>query len=227
MSFENFRDAVRVQFDKMSNNQLYTVAVDKDVLWDTYLDSFPAGTNEIFRERREHDCSCCKSFVRAVGNVVAIIDGNIVSIWDVEAREEYMVVAAVMSVFVKAAPIENIFFHFEGKAGVRENYEQDGDNVRTWKHFHADIPTRYILKDSGSRLGEARACKEVLERSIKEIDLDTIETVLDLINQGSLYRGDEHLFAVKGFKEIKKAWSREENPCRTAIYPFHPEDNNL
>lgn len=31
----------------------------------------PAGTNPIFRERTEHDCSCCRNFVKNLGNVVA------------------------------------------------------------------------------------------------------------------------------------------------------------
>jgi hypothetical protein len=37
-------------------NVLFTVDLDKDALWKLYLDSFPAGANEIFRTRAENDC---------------------------------------------------------------------------------------------------------------------------------------------------------------------------
>ena len=77
MSFINFRTKLQEQFSAMINGstRLYTVDVDKDAMWNLYLDSFPAGTNEIYRVRREHDCSCCRQFVKQVGNVVAIKNG--------------------------------------------------------------------------------------------------------------------------------------------------------
>ena len=38
--------------------------VDKDEMYNLYLDSFPVGTNAIYRTRREHDCSCCRGFIK-------------------------------------------------------------------------------------------------------------------------------------------------------------------
>ena len=82
MEFRQFKEAVDLQFQWMSQYPLYTTSVEKDELWATYLSSFPEGTNPIFRKRTEHDCSCCRQFIRAVGNVVAIVEGKLVSIWD-------------------------------------------------------------------------------------------------------------------------------------------------
>lgn len=69
MIFSRFKQAVAAQFAAMSKLTLLRVDVDKDALWDTYLASFPEGTNPLYRKRTEHDCSCCRQFVRADGYV--------------------------------------------------------------------------------------------------------------------------------------------------------------
>ena len=77
--FMMFKKALQKHFDEMQKEatHLFEVNVDKDELWNTYLDSFPAGTNEIFRERREHDCSCCRQFIKNIGSAVTIKDNQI------------------------------------------------------------------------------------------------------------------------------------------------------
>lgn len=60
MEFRHIKDAVAVQFGKMAKHELFCTGVEKDDLGATYLASFPAGTNPLFRKRTEHDCSCCQ-----------------------------------------------------------------------------------------------------------------------------------------------------------------------
>ena len=52
MEFVAMRDKLIEHFNKMTKDvdQLFEVSVDKDELWNLYLDSFPPGTNEIYRE---------------------------------------------------------------------------------------------------------------------------------------------------------------------------------
>jgi hypothetical protein len=78
MNFNTFKNAVAKQFERMQKHELFRVQVDKDTLWATYLSSFPSGTDTLFRERTEHDCSCCKQFIRAIGDTVAIVDGKLI-----------------------------------------------------------------------------------------------------------------------------------------------------
>ena len=84
MQLTDFATALRQHAAKVftDTTHLYTVDLNKDALWELYLDSFPAGTNEVFRERREYDCSACRHFVKSFGNVVAIKDGKVVTMWD-------------------------------------------------------------------------------------------------------------------------------------------------
>ena len=76
MDFSEFKTLFQNNFVELTEdvNTLFEVEVDKDELWNLYLDSFPEGTNEIFRERREYDCSCCRHFIKNFGNVVVIKD---------------------------------------------------------------------------------------------------------------------------------------------------------
>lgn len=52
--FIKFKERLQQNFKRMQKDatHLFEVDVDKDELWNTYLDSFPAGTNMIYRERR-------------------------------------------------------------------------------------------------------------------------------------------------------------------------------
>jgi len=209
--FNDFKVAVQKQFDVMKQHELFRAEVSKDLLWETYLSSFPEGANPIYKERTEHDCTCCRSFIRAVGDVVAIIDGKVVSIWDAQPGGFYQVVSDALSALIKSSEISNIFLHPESVAGVDKNFQQaDSGEMLTWEHFYIKIPTDRVVKglDIGSRLSESRSTKDVFLRSLKEISLDSIDTVLELIAQNSLYRGEEHKFAVESFLKLKKEFAK-------------------
>jgi len=218
--FLSFKLAVSKQFDLMKQHSLFRMAVTKEALWDTYLGSFPEGTNPIFKERREHDCQCCRSFIRAVGGLVAIIDGKIVSIWDVKTEGEYQVVADALSALVKSAPIENIFLHTETQAGIDKNFQDTGEGIKTWNHFYIKLPTANICKgvDIGTRLGESRSAKDVFARALAELTLDSVDTVLELIAQNSLYRGEEHKFVVDSFRKLKVAYGELTTDLQRDIF---------
>lgn len=205
MQFKTFKQAVQQQFDTMQQHPLFRVTSDKNLLWQTYLGSFPPGTDPIYRERTEHDCQCCKQFIRAVGDVVAIINRQVVSIWDIEIGGYYQVVADALAAKVKAQPIENIFFHQERTAGTDRNVQLllSGE-TQTWEHFFINVPAANYSKDPGPKLSEARSTFDVMRRGLSEITIDALETVLELIAQNSLYRGEENTFAVEAFLKLKR-----------------------
>lgn len=212
MEFKDFKIKVQEQFQKMVDNHsmLFLTNVNKDVLWETYLNGFPEGTNEIYKERREYDCSSCKQFIRPYGNIVAIKDNKLISIWDIEIDYPYQEVANKLSKLVKSRAIKDVFVSKLQKLGIDKNRQllPDG-NIITWQHFYFELPKAFVDKSSKSEesiMGSYRDAKNVFKRSLDEISLEAIQTTVELIGQKSIYRGEEHLPAIKKFLKYKKEY---------------------
>lgn len=211
MEFKAFNQLLVKHFNQMTRNAsaLFRVDCSNDYLWNLYLDSFPAGTNEIYRKRREFDCSCCRHFFRQMANVVTVKDGVITSIWDFEPHDAvFLDVVAALREEVHAHPIESIFLYnkYRGpRVGSESSIDYSDGNVGMWHHFFVDLPQCALMHgdDIGRRMGEVAASQAVLKRSLEEFDLSSIDTVLELINQKSLYRGDEWKSVLKDFRNLK------------------------
>jgi hypothetical protein len=211
--FTSFKKSLsdRLDFLTKESTHLYQVDIDKDELWDLYLDSFPAGTNEIFRERREYDCSCCRGFIKNYGGIVGIINNKKVTIWSLDGLEpKYQVVADALNEKISSLPVSNVFVSKFSKLGTDKNQEmlEDGEVV-TWHHFYYKLPNQYVLssRDSvESHLGSVRQTKEVIERSFKELTMNALDTVIELIDNKTLYRGEEYSAIVTKFRTSKRVY---------------------
>lgn len=211
LSFKDFQQSVQRQFATMQGLTLYRMAISGDALWDAYLAAFPVGTNLIFRERSEHDCSCCRHFVKVMGGVVAIKDGQLKSIWDCYVGGHYQVVADALAALVRDNAVDNIFMHTERVVGTAKNFQQLVNQTITWEHFHVALPASCVVKgvDIGPKSAEARSTHDVMVRSLTEITSDSVDAVLELIAQNSLYRGEEHKFAVDAFSKLQVAFTAQ------------------
>ena len=206
--FKHIKVAITAKLQELELGQLLFTDTSKDDMWETYLSAFPPGTNEIYRERTEHDCQCCKQFIRAGGSVVAIVDGELVSIWDIDVPEPYKSVAAAMSRLVKSKQIMGRYFHYENHLGTDISHMQDGENIITWDHFHHVLDPSFVKRADAipSLVGKHRTSVQTLKRALDELSIEAAETVVELIAQGSLYRGDQYLNAIKDFIKTKKAY---------------------
>ncbi len=202
MNFKNFSTAVHSKYNELAkNNVLYRTNVHKEILWDTYLGKYTGKDAEIFRERAIHDCQTCKSFIRRLGNVVSVNDGVIDSIWNVSGLpENYQAVADAIHKLVVEASISGLFIVNETLAGKEYNIEQTETGEIIWHHFHADISKFYKI-DSGSINSEIESTVSVFIRALNEIDVSTLDTVLDLCN--TIYKGEEHINTVSKFRDAK------------------------
>ena len=220
MDFNIIKLAVKKQFKAMKGYPLFVANVRKDDLWDMYLKSFPAGSNPIYKERTEHDCNCCKSFIRTFGGVVAIVQNRMVTIWDINVGGDYQVVADALSAFVKSKKtgnaITNVFLHDLLSVGTDSNVATPSvpDGILTgsivWRHFHCSLPSSVVVDNGriGSIQSDCLSNYQVLARSLQDLTLDSAEVITDLISQNSLYRGEEHQGTVELFIKLKREFDK-------------------
>jgi hypothetical protein len=223
--FIAFRNAVNAQLQQMTKHygQLYRVDVTKDEIWDCYLASFPAGTNPVYKERTEHDCNCCKQFIRDIGRVVAIDENfKTVSVWDIdETGTFYDVVASAMSDLVHKHRIDRVFRHDVKKVGHARNHTTDDQgNVVDFDHFSTTLNSKFVFTDGSieTRNSQDQGNYDVLARSVREITSDAIDIVLDLIDQNSLYRGEEHRSIVALLRRVKTDFVKMKNSEKAHNY---------
>ncbi len=209
-TFEDLRDLVSNRLNGWiaSNTPLFKTNVTKDLLWETYLTAFPE------EEQQVHNCNTCRQFIKACGDIV-MLDNNlhVHTIWDT-AIEELAdsiqgKVAAAMRDIIIWGNINRPFYTSERKYGNHHNFAQGPNGeVITWNHFYMEIktPTRvrsanpiYLVSSVGEAVGRAEACYQVFRRSLHEITPEAAQTVLELIQQKSLYRGQEYQQSVEQF----------------------------
>lgn len=216
-AFHSFAIAVNKRLELLSLNFPEFYRVDCPDLFDRYLASFPQGTNPLFRERTEHDCNCCRQFVKNLGKMVTIKDGIIHTVWgDLgELPAPYEQVAAQMDTIVSSSPVCALFRTKESSFGAEKTYEGDssskGDFI-VWHHFHGHTPVKALTDAPQDKIGKANAVRHVLKRGLDEIRLSDIADVFDMIDSNCLYRGEEHRQSLVQFRELKVAYDSCESP---------------
>lgn len=214
MKFIEFKTAIQKQFTKMAKQTLYRVDTNsqcRNDFWDIYLAAYPEGSNPQYKERTEYDCQCCKQFIRNAAGIVIIVDNKLVSIWDIDIGGPYQIVANALSAVVRAMPITNKFVYFQKDLGTDENRQIfENKEIMTWGHFHITVPASIVMaKDRiPTYLSDITSAKDVFKRGLEELTQGAFDTVIELIQQKSLYRGDEFFIPIKGFAKLLVAYDK-------------------
>lgn len=210
--FKQFSAAVHAKYANMAKREMFVV--DTEDLFTNYLLAFPEGTNPIFRKQTEHDCSCCKNFIRNLGNLVIILEnGQRETVWSAmnDLPYPYNIVALRLDEIVRQAPIKTVFRSKERQYGTEYNWGapdgENGPNVR-FDHFYGRVEGVHFAPDPATKRGEREAIHQVLQRGLEEISPADLDTVLDLIEANGLYRGAEHKAAVIGFSNLLQDYRR-------------------
>lgn len=211
--FPPFAKIVSTSFQAIVKTpQVYVTNVDGDTLYQTYLTAFPAGTNPVFKKQTEHDCSCCKQFIRRAGNAVAVSDQGVLrTVWDEAAKKAphpYNVVAGALRDAVLAADISDLYqvSTKESSFGAATTWSLDtGGKALTWNHLYTEMIPRPLQAGSPDQArGDYRTTVQVFTRGLVELASSALDTVLALIEANNLYRGAEHKAALVQFMTAQR-----------------------
>lgn len=215
MNFSEFKKIFQKNFAEMTKDAdyLYEIEIDKDEFWNLYLDSYPAGTNEIYRQRREFDCSCCRHFIKSIGNAVVIKNNKVRTMWDFRTGDTtFQPVIDALNAYLLTKSVTNLYVSKFKHIGTAKNFENLGDgNVTEWEHFSLDLPQKFVdtsYRSVGDIQGQFRDTRNVFKRSLDEISEDAVMTVLELISSNSLYKGEEWKTVLEKFLEYKRLYDR-------------------
>ena len=227
MLFKAFKDKVDNSFQQMCKGQsnLFRAKVDKDLLWNTYLESFPE------EERQEHNCNCCRQFIKNWGNVVAIKDNKVVTFWDIECEEPYNTVAVNLKKLILSHPVTDLLVQTFPKLGTDKNTFLRADGtVGVWNHLFTVLPKDLIYEGSSSEdtvMSDFRSTYEVFTRSLNTITSDAVDIVLELIQQNSLYRGSEFKGIVEKFQTLQNDYNKLPQNEKNAYIISHVKNSGV
>lgn len=217
MRFEEFNKKLQKHFSEMvkGSERLFEVDFDYEEMNNLYLNSFPAGTNEVYRKRREYDCSCCKHFIRDIGNVVAIKNGQLHTLWELNLNDEvFSIVAKALDEYIREKAVKGVYLRKEKRIGTQFSREMlPTGEVNRYDHYFIDLPEICIYEESWNTTldgekGKFRDTRNVFKRSLDEIDSEAVDTVLELISQNSLYKGAEWKAVLQEFKKYQKEYNK-------------------
>lgn len=267
---EKFSKQLQAQFLKMcATGKLFRVNFSGHQIWELYLNFFEDGQDPIFRDPNSsvHNCNHCNNFIRRYGNIVSVSEEyGIVSLFDIEADEEFRNPAKVISEKVRSSKITEVFFEtfaelnslpYEScskgaasfKLGIEKNHKRytkaeaelygvvKADEIRTFNHINLNLPAEFVDQSGKSVetiMAEYKSAKEVFQRGMEEISVDTLYLVRDLINQNSLLDGTTHLHKVEKMIPLKEEYdilsaSQKDNWCWIMSYkmPYAKFKNEL
>lgn len=206
-----FAKEIYAQLDLItkSGNPIVELDYEGDIA-EVYLDNIPKEYNPIFRERRYFDGNYDKRFLRAVGNMAMITeDYKVVSLWDFESKTVLEPARKAMLEAVKECNIKDLFLHFEKWVGNEPNVDSK-DNRIIWEHYLYRLPNSLVEKNDyiPTVKGKYRAEYETLSRSLKEVNIEDLTTVIDLIEDNAIYRGREFLKVLIEWRSDKEEYDK-------------------
>lgn len=156
MNFKELNVLIQEQFQKMTQQgKLFRVEVQNVEhtgyhLAELYLTSFRKEDDPVFRDPQSstHNCNNDKNFIRKYGNVVAIVDNKIVTMWDLDLPESnpYYRPCKALATELKNGKVSEIFVETFDSLN-KCNYERCNKNAETFRLGIQNTFKQYTLEE--------------------------------------------------------------------------------
>lgn len=185
--------------------KLFVTSVDRDVLWEKYLDSFASE-----HERQGHDCHCCRNFIKQFGGLVTISELGVATsvLWDEEDTPAlYQNAARVMKKEVEKHAVSNVFVSSIDVLGTPV--------TGPWNHFTITLPKSMLhvskIAAANAVVGEKKEDFRNVSRALNEYSKETVETALIILRSDSLYRSEKVLGVCEWFYDLQLVYNSVNN----------------
>lgn len=201
MSFLEFKHHFQANvvyvLNSVKNKELYKLDVNKTDVWSAYIDGFVNPAN-----KQEHKCNCCKSFLYHYGSLAVIDDKyDLINFWDFKTVPEFQPSVDKLKALLSSKAIANKFY--------TNTLELGTDRHGGWPHLYlnlSELNSSYRSTPNGligTKLNDTNTAFNVLQRALHELDINASRTVLDLIAENNLYRGEEHKTKLREFYDMQ------------------------
>jgi len=207
--FSEVKNLVQQRYNQLAKGEqhIFYKNVDREKVYELYLSGFE---NDVIRQ--SNNCNCCKSFLRQFSGI-CFIDKNYKSqgLWYFNIggiEEEYENSISLVNDYIESLPITDVFLPESRIVGTPKNF--DPEKKIYWQHFSLELGNVPLTaaKDRDSKAGILRTGKQTLKRALDEFTIDSLETMIELTKQGSLYRGAEFVEMVKAFLLLKRSYDQ-------------------
>lgn len=209
--YEELVENIRKTFAEKLKDNIKTPLFRTSVsgLFDTFLQYLPD------TDRQEYTCRACQHFVDRFGGLVFIKeDGTTESaVWNVDNIPGMFQEPIVqMKTIVESAQVQDVFVSDYVDLGT---YDTNG-----FHHFSAKLPRVMIntsrVKNASQVSAEKAEDYGMLKRALEKYSMPQIDQALNLLESGSLYRGESYVAMCKWFKEAKERISAiNDQPAHT------------
>lgn len=107
---------------------------------------------------------------------------------------------------------------------VVKDWRIDPTEIYSFNHMHLDLPVKFVDmtgKSIESIMADYRSDKEVFQRTMESISIDTYDLAIELIEYKMLRNADKYVSALKQYIEFKKGYelaTNKDNYCWTTAY---------
>jgi hypothetical protein len=198
--FLPFAEAVRKRYTASVAGGAPLFTTDAGDLWERYLEGFDDPD-----ERQQHNCNCCKNFIRHYGGLVTIDDKGIQhsALWD-EALVPVSFEKAALGLRKAAvrATVNGVFLSSETTWG----------NAKTglWNHFSLTQSSERVHRDRVNTAFQVMAQKKqdfgTLKHGLADYSRDVVASAVNLLESETLFRSEKVIAPAKFLLAIHDAY---------------------